>query len=114
MEAFPRTWILLAIALIVLGVNLVFLRSPQLKTGVLIFLGLSMLWHAFVSFNPVLRAINMHFAYGYPLDLTHGFLAHVIAVAVFDLALAAVLGLLFFFIPADVLTTLVARFRRRA
>jgi hypothetical protein len=111
MEAFPRTWVLMAGPLIVLALNLLFPRSRTLKFAMLGLLGFAIMLHGFLSYVPVGRAIAHHQHYGTPV-LTP-FIWRVIEVGVFDVVLGSALAVLFLFLPVDFLSRILSRWRHQ-
>jgi hypothetical protein len=109
MEAFPITWVLTAIPLIALALNLLFPRSQLLKVLALLFLGGAIFVHAVLSCVPLIRAIAHHQRYGTPV-LTP-FMWSVIEVGTFDIALGLALGMVFAVLPVDVLLRVLRRLR---
>jgi hypothetical protein len=122
MEGESRVWIFMALALVVLAVNLLYPRSRGLKICALLFLFLALCLHSSFQLNHIERSFNALERYGRPHDdapTESGFpwirpLRSAVDAAFFDMWLGLSLGVLFALLPADSLSRAYARIRRRA
>ena len=121
MEGESHVWIWMAVALVVLGINLLYPRSRGLKICAVIFLVLATCLHSSRQLHDIERTSNVLERYGRPHDdgpTERGFpwirpLSSAVDTAVFDMWLGLSLALLFSLLPADSLARAYARIRRR-
>jgi hypothetical protein len=121
MEGESRVWILMALALVVLAVNLLYPRTRGVKICALLFLFLALCLHSSFQLNHIERSFNVLERYGRPHDhapMEGGFpwirpLSSAVDTAFFDMWLGLSLGLVFALLPADSLLRAYARVSRR-
>ena len=113
MEGLPRTWVWMAIPLVVLAVNLVFPRSRQLKNIALFLLIGAVTLHAFAVHNVIYRsllAIERWISPGNDLMSKEDMLRWLpqlrrdVSILGSELFLGLVAGIIFAAIPCDILS----------
>ena len=116
MEGNSHPWAWMALALLGLATNLLYPRRRGLKLGLLAFLLLAAYSYADTRHTEIVRALNMAERHPdspvSPAQWMHQARA-VTAEAFFDLWLAALGGVIFALLPANVLGRLVALWRQR-
>lgn len=119
MEGESGAWVLMAFALVVLAVNLVYPRSLGVKICALLFLFFATCLHSSNQLNNVERTFNVLERYGphdeAPVETGYPWiqpLSSRVDRAFFDMWLGLSLGLVFALLPSDSLSRAYARLRR--